>query len=251
MVPPQWGPGLREEDGDFPGCCMCPRLHSRSPRLQHGCCSRVTPEETGCKVVSSWLVTLTSPGACTMLLAPRSSTEPLAEEQGLIPASSRPAPARCRPRAACGTGRAAPCVPAFPGTAPCVGTQPAARYVPGLCSSHLPGCLDTGCCSAPSPWGSGVGGLCQHAVCIPCRTPDRWPGTAWHYGRSPRLLPPLCHLPALPLQLPLGHSQEEEGPENQQGDTTGDAELGLASLCVGGWGGEGLQLGGSAQTLDC
>lgn len=86
--------------------------------------------------------------------------------------------------------------------------------------ARVPG---TKCFSAPSPRGGGsvLGGLCQHPVCIPHRTPDLCSGTVCCYGRPPWLLLYLCHLPALPLQLPVDHCQEgeEEGPENHQGDT--------------------------------
>lgn len=124
---------------------------------------------------------------------------------------------------------------------PCLRTRPAAPLCPralGQLLARVPGPRMLQC---PVPTGQGAacantGGLCQHAVCIPRRTPDLWPGTAWCYGRPSWLLPPLCHLPALPLQLPVDHCQEgeEEGPKNHQGDTVGDTELGLASPCVGG-----------------
>lgn len=81
--------------------------------------------------------------------------------------------------------------------------------------------------------------VCANTVCVTRRTPDLWPGTAQQNGRTPWLLPLVCHLPALPLQLPVDHCQgEEEGPENHQGDTMGDAELRMAGV-----GGSKLWLG--------
>lgn len=209
------------EDRDFPGCCRYPQLHSRSLGLR-GPCSWAVPGSLGARLCQAgWRgCQPLEPARCPWL--PGGALNPgLGSRPCSLPAPSLLKVVEQRvPRQPAEQVGLHLMLPLF--LAPCFawGHDQQPPYVPGLWGSHLLGYLDPGCCSAPSPQGRG-------AVCIGRSVPTRCvhppPGRLTFdlgqprcYGRPPRLLPLLCHLPALPLQLPVDHRQEgeEEGPEN-------------------------------------
>lgn len=236
MVLLQQGPGLRQEDGYFPGYHMYPQLCSRSPGLQHGAAWSL-------QLGYSWrawvqgCVKLASKAASTWSLhgAPGSQAEHRTLSWGAGPAPcqlwacsgslSKGSQGSLLNRLSCTVCSRFPWHHTLPGH---MASSPAMFQGSGAAVCQGSWTQDAAAPHLPGSWE-----VCANMLCA---SPAGHLTFARCYGRPPWLLPPLCHLPALPLQLPVDHHQEgeEEGLENHQGDTTGDAEMRLARPCMGG-----------------